>query len=128
MSKVYVVIESGWEYNDEYYHRACDGASNVGKPTRVFTERPKAAARARELNIKEIKGTELRSYAGNGIEDLILDDKDKELSTLLFGKPDHDWGDWDPVSVPANITDEKAAEILDCLNISWFDIVEVELD
>lgn len=129
MSKVYVVIEGAWEYNDEYYHKACDGASNVGRPERVFTERSRASARARELDIREIKGCNLHDYASDGMLELIQEGKERELSELLFNRPDHDWDRWDcSCSVPSNISDEVADKILDCLTIGWYDVVEVDLD
>lgn len=128
MSKVYVVIEGAWEYNDEYYMRSCDRASNVGRPKQVFTERNKATARARELDIQEIKGCNLSDYASDGMLVMIQEGKEEELSQLIFGRPDHDWDRCDRCAVSSNISDEVADKILDCLTIGWYDVVEVDLD
>jgi hypothetical protein len=128
MSKVYIVMERGWEYNDEYYHSACNGAHNFGRPKRVFTERIKAVSKARELDIKIIKGCNLTDYASNGLLEMIQEGKEEELSQLIFGRPDCDWNSCCHCLVPYNISDEVADKILDCLTIGWYDVVEVDLD
>lgn len=128
MSKVYVVIEGAWEYNDEYYYRSCHGASNIGRPERVFTERNKATARARELDIREIRGCNLNDYSSNGMLEIIQEGKEEKLSQLIFGHPNHNWDEWSECKVPSSVSDEMADKILDCLNIGWYDVVEVNLD
>lgn len=129
MAKVFVVIESGWQYNDEYYYRACDGDTRVGRPTRVFTDRERASAKARELDIQQIKGCCLNDYASDGILELIVEGREKELSQLLTGSPDCDWSSWRyRAYVALGISDELADKILNCINIGWYDVVEVEID
>lgn len=124
-----MVIESGWEYNDEYYHMACDGDTRLGRPTKVFMDRVKASAKARELDIQQIKGCCLNDYASDGMLEIITEGKEEEFSRLLTGDPNVDWNDWRrKAQVPSNISDELADKILDCINIGWYDVVEVDLD
>jgi hypothetical protein len=49
MATKFIVMEHGYEYNDEYYHQPhCDGS--VGTPTVIFSTRAKAEKEAKRLN------------------------------------------------------------------------------
>lgn len=91
----------------------------------MFKNKAAAEQCARSLNIKEVKGADLGSYAGdgNGISDICLPDKYSKLCELLTGDPltDLDW-------VPDNLSDEKAGEIMDCLNIGWYEVQEFDAE
>jgi hypothetical protein len=92
----------------------------------VFTKRTDAVIMAQKLNVKEIKGVRLGDYTGgNGLDDIIQDGKLEKLTELLTGDPHRDL-EFDQANVPSNISDTNAAEILDCLTITWYDVVEVE--
>jgi len=47
----------------------------------------------------------------------------KEIEETL---PDKD--EWRSIVIPSDISDEKAAKVLDMISISWYQVVEVELD
>jgi hypothetical protein len=35
---------------------------------------------------------------------------------------------WGTASIPSNLSDEKAGEILDCLNIGWYEVQEFDAE
>jgi len=123
MGKVYIVVEANWEYDDQFYHRS--GGTNK----RVFSKKVSAEQYARNLNIKEVKGISLGSYAGdeNNISDICFPGKYSKLCELLTGDPLTDL-DWATTRVPNNISDEKAGEIMDCLNIGWYEVQEFDAE
>jgi hypothetical protein len=131
MGKVYIVVEANWEYDDQYYSRSGSryGTNGVGVNKRVFKSKASAEQCARSLNIKEVKGADLGSYAGEGndISDICLPDKYSKLCELLTGDPLADL-EWDNTRIPNNLSDEKAGEILDCLNIGWYEVQEFDAE
>lgn len=60
MSKgIYVIVEVGWEYNDEYYHRPeCGG----GTPKMFFTEEEKALA---QVTVNQMNSKKRQNLAGD---------------------------------------------------------------
>lgn len=79
--------------------------------------------------VEEVKGIGLGSYAGDedGISDICLPDKYSKLCELLTGDPLTDL-DWDNTRIPDNLSDEKAGEIMDCLNIVWYEVQEFDVE
>lgn len=53
MTKVYVIMEIGYEYNDEYYSKSDD---NAGQPYKtVYTNETEARAKLKELTVDWLK-------------------------------------------------------------------------
>jgi hypothetical protein len=130
MGKMYVVVEASWEYDDEYYSESGSryGDEHVGKAKKVFTKRTDAVVMAQKCNVKEIKGTNLAGYTGgDSLDSIIQDGKYEKLAELLTGDPSQEL-DYDNAEVPSDISDTKAAEILDCITIGWYDVVEVDAE
>lgn len=60
MSKgIYVIVEVGWEYNDEYYRRA---TCNAGYPKMFFTEEEKDLAQS---TVDQMNSKERQNLAGD---------------------------------------------------------------
>lgn len=56
---IYVIVELGWEYNDEYYHRPeCGG----GTPKMFFTEEEKALA---QVTVNQMNSKKRQNLAGD---------------------------------------------------------------
>lgn len=56
---IYVIVELGWEYNDEYYHRPeCGG----GDPEMFFTEEEKILA---QVTVDRMNSEERQNLAGD---------------------------------------------------------------
>lgn len=128
-NKMYVVVEGCWETNDEYYFRAGARHGNeegIGTPKKVFLSKADAKAMATALNIKEVKGVCL-SHFSEEPQSLILDKKKNKLVKILGlqGKP-YEELEYDDFQIPEDISDETAARLLDCITITWYDVVEVD--
>jgi len=132
--KIYLVIEAHWEYNDENYNKAGSrhGVSDVGTHKRAFRKKVDAVAEAQRLSIKEIKGANIAQYAREGVSSIVADGKEETLLKLLGGDPEDgeelDDLDYRKFEIPTNITDAKAAAILDCLSIGWYGVVELDIE
>jgi hypothetical protein len=69
----YVVVEIGWEYNDEFYYR---GESGGGNPVHVYLDKGAAEAKVAELNKIALS----KEYANrNWIEEWNEDDEMKVI-------------------------------------------------
>lgn len=73
MSNVFVVVECGWEYNDEQMYKP---ESSGGMPVKVYTDEAVAEAACRELTFKEIKKLGRGTGWGYGLSDYISDIQD----------------------------------------------------
>lgn len=128
MSTAYVVMEIGWEYNDEVYHRGNNGDSG-GTPKKVFRDKAMAEKRSLELNIKELTNNSYRGLNSFGYEldDIVKRKHQGELATLLELDDLDSWMD-NECSLPDNMSTELATKVLACLKVSWFEVVEVDLE
>lgn len=57
--KAYVILEQGWEYNDEYYFRSGSGG---GDPRQIYITPEAAQEKVDQENIKEFLGLVSQSY------------------------------------------------------------------
>jgi hypothetical protein len=64
----YVIVEIGWEYNDEYYYRPDSGG---GTPKKFFTDKAKAEVVCHDMN-KAAKDK------GHAIENQVWDEEKDE--------------------------------------------------
>ena len=63
MKKGYVILEVGWEYNDEYYSTNNNG-DTYEAPNEVFFDKTKAEQEMEKRQIKSYKENHLMSYFG----------------------------------------------------------------
>lgn len=76
--KFYVVVECGWEYNDERMYKP---ESSGGMPVKVYTEEAVADEVCRELTFKEIKRLGNGGYWGCGLGEYMSEDGIGDLFT-----------------------------------------------
>jgi hypothetical protein len=128
MSTAYVVMEIGWEYNDEVYSRGNNGDSG-GTPKKVFRDKAMAKKRAGDLNIKELTTSSYRGLNSYGYEldDIVKRKHQGELATLLERDDLEGWME-DECPLPDSMSKELAIKVLACLEVSWFEVVEVDLE
>jgi hypothetical protein len=133
MSKFYVLMEVGFDYNDETYFRYNGGG---GHPSRVFSNKKKADEAATQKNIEEFKkivaNGDIRQY-GYGLDE-VLDSKVTEEEVMyeegifmtLFGKTAESW--WDDEGGPLKVepTDAQWKRLVDCFNFQFWEVVTVE--
>lgn len=97
MSKVYLVVSYGWEYNDEYYYRP---ESDGYTATAAYSNWEEATKAARLAERREIDNMSYLGEFSNGeVNDF---DTEKLLTGLQYNNPDapkdlEAWGDayWD---------------------------------
>lgn len=130
----YVLMEAGWEYDDNNYSR-----SNGGNPEKVFSDKEKAETEATKLNLETFKSTiksgDIRDY-GYDFND-VLSDKTTEddimfeegIFMTLFGKTGEDW--WDGLyngkpTFKTEPTEMQWIRLMHCFNLRFFEVVGVE--
>ena len=129
MKKAYVVMKKGYEYDDEIYYENGDGG---GHPSKIFFTKESSDAEVARLNIEKVRRNELYHYY-HDIED-ICDDTEglKELCESLNDKYGQDKNknkyDDDEYRLHSSATFEEAKAYYDMINLSFYEVVEVEID
>lgn len=135
METFYVLMEQGWDYNDEVYF-----SSEGGHPTKVFTDKEKAEAEANRLSMVDFKrlilSGEIREYA-YGLDEILSAEATEEdtlyeegIFMTLFGKPAEEW--WDSfeyrsrATIQGEPTDEQWQKLFSCFNFNFYNVVTVE--
>lgn len=138
MDTVYVLMQEGWEYNDEIFFQSDGGG---GRPHSFFTVEKDAQEECDKRNVKSFRelweNGEIRQYC-YGIDDLIpySDRKDKQKRKALdavcekiFGK---DWSeigdlfnDEEDVQIRSE-SNEDWKELMSYLKMSFWEVVPVE--
>lgn len=139
MSTVYVLMEEGWEYNDETFFHPESGS---GTPVKIFNSLEAAEKECQKRNLDSFKGLfesgEASQYFYN-FEDILPypERKDKQfrkkLNALLekvFGSDIEDFNEkFDnrgSVQTSPDATDEDWLAIYNMVNLSFWNVVECE--
>jgi hypothetical protein len=128
--KAYVVLQKGFEYNDEIYSAY---ESGHGYPTRIFFTKEAAEDHMSELNIKEFKDTNITQYSYE-IKDVVNDveslEKLIENLNQKYGKIESKerWDRPDQYRLHPNATLEESKEYIKLMDLSFFEIVETDVD
>ncbi len=134
----YVLMEQGFDYNDEYYFRT-DG----GNPCRVFTNRKKAEEAAEKRNLEEfkklVKEGSIREYSSDGLEGLLSDSVTEDdllfeegIFRTLFGVSAEDWFEsgsgWGGKEIQLKVepTEEQWKKLMGCFNLDFYEVVTVQ--
>jgi len=127
--KAYVIMEKGFEYDDNIYNPT-DG----GNPKTIIFGRKDAEEKAHKLEIEVLKDINIQLYTYD-IEDAISSDIDEVKSYLedintKYGKPEpkNRWDEFGEYQLNPKATDDEAEKYLSMLSIRFFEIVEVEVD
>lgn len=122
MSKGYVILEVGFEYNDEIYHTGNYGETYEA-PSKVYTNKDKAEAELVKLTNEKLRGEYIDRY-GYGVDEFAKD----EDEFIEFWKKEFDPNvDYD-FKVPVNATDEQLAKLQELLSFNFYTLVEVDLE
>lgn len=138
METIYLVMEQGFDYNDEYYFQV-DG----GSPDSFFLEKEKAEAVCEAKNLGEfkrlVKEGYIREYSSDGLSGLLSDSAtendllyEEGIFKTLFGVSAEDWfesGDgWGgkEVSLKVEPTEEQWKQLMNCFNLEFYNVVTVQ--
>ena len=139
MNTVYVLMEEGWDYNDEVYFRSDGGG---GHPSCFFGSQEEADKECQTRNIKSFRelwqSGEIREYC-YGIDELLPYEsrKDKASKKLLnetceklFGldwnEVDDQFSNEDRVTILESATDADWTQLFDLMNLNFWNVVKVE--
>ena len=126
--KGYIVLEVGYEYNDEYYHTGNYGATYEA-PEKVFTDKEKANDELKQKTFEKLRGGEdLGRYNGDWLDGICKDGMQDEFAKIFKEEFDIDVEKKYEAVVPKKATDEQLMKIIECLDLEFFELVEVELD
>ena len=119
-TKAWVVMEIGWQYNDEYYYT---DDNDSGTPQKVYFDKQKAQDAALDQNIKALSSNEIGSYATDGDISTILEIDEEDFKTMVKDMGGS-VGDYE-INLPEKLKRADAMKILAAINIRWFDVQEI---
>jgi hypothetical protein len=125
--KSYVILQKGFEYNDEIY-----SDSEGGSPSLVTFDLEGAKNKVKELNISEYKKVSLRDYAYD-MEDILNVDEDKFLAfnrklREKYGEIQTRWREDVNYMLHPMANDEESDEYAKMVNINFYEYVETDID
>jgi hypothetical protein len=126
MNKGYIVLEVGWEYNDEYYYSG--NGNTYEAPSEVFTDKEKADALCKKRNIKAYKGTELASYIQDLGDELVRGYSEDDIYDYIektFGEEAN--REYFEYSVPMDATDKQVEGLMKMLKLRFFVVKSVNI-
>jgi hypothetical protein len=131
----YVLMETGFEYNDENYFRH-DGSG--GHPEKVFTDKERAEEAAFQKGLEFFKrlvaSGEIKDY-GYGLEDILVSDVleddllyEEGMFMSVFGMTAEDWWSslYDRNETKVVATDEQWKKLYNCFSLNFYEVVAVE--
>lgn len=140
MNTVYVLMEEGWDYNDEIYFQSDGGGA--GYPKAFYLSQEEADKECSRLNVKSFRelweSGEIREYCYGMDELLPYDDrKDKAKKKLLnetceklFGmdwnEVDEQFSNEDSVHIQESATEKDWQQLFDLMNLNFWNVVKVE--
>jgi hypothetical protein len=122
----YIILEVGYEYNDEYYHTGNYGEMYEA-PEKVFTNKDKALLELRLKTMEKMRGEDLGRYNGNGLKGICKTNMIDQFKKLMLEEFELDAEDWE-LEIPQDATDLQLEKILECLDLKFFELVEVEIN
>lgn len=119
-AKIWIVSRLGWEYDDSRYYRP---ESDGSQPVAAFTFPELASQVCNERNVAEMRClcSELNDYVDRWEMDLQSEESARFLEDNFL---DENFEFTKPVS---EISDEILLRVIDFANISFFEVIEVDL-
>lgn len=123
--KGYIVLEVGFEYDDEYYSTGNYGPM-YEKPKKIFLNKEKAVEVWKKESVKKLRGLTLGLYFQDGGRDMFnkgMQDKGEQIMQEL-GIDQEDW----EMEIPKTATNEQLEQLLECLKIEFFKVAEIDIE
>lgn len=127
MNKAYVILEKGFEYDDNIYNEPESGGGN---PKLITFTKEEAEQKARELNIKELKQVELCDYSYE-LEDVLNVARDEYVAfnTALAIKYNSSSEDFEEIyTLHKNADEKESLDYLKMVSIEFFTVVKTDID
>lgn len=82
MSEIYVIVENGFDYNDEYYTQL---ESCRGTPVKYYTDKALAEEVCKEMNIKARDEANPQEYIEDySFEESSVEEDDTKMESITF--------------------------------------------
>lgn len=126
--KGYMVLEVGYEYNDEYYSTGNYG-NMYEAPKKVFSNKQAAQEELERQTIEKLKGEDLGRYNGDGLDGICEKGMQDEFCKIFKTEFDRDLDDDEyEIEIPKTATDEQVKKIMECLRLTFFELIEIEIE
>ena len=129
--KSYIILQKGYEYNDEIYSESDSGA---GHPQKVFFNHESAQKECQRLDILEFKKTNITEYTYD-IEDILNCDESELLEFCnslneKYGKNESSsrWDRPDDFRLNEKASEEESMKYANMVGISFFSVEECDVD
>ena len=126
----YVVLQKGFEYNDEVYSESESGG---GHPRKIYFNKQTALDEVKRLNINEFKNTDISLYSYE-IEDICENPEElldfcKSLIEKYGEIPsENNFDSPDEYRLHPNANDEESEKYMDMVYISFYELSEADFD
>lgn len=129
--KGYIVLQKGFEYNDEVYSETESGG---GHPQKIYFNRETALEEVKRLNIKEFKETNISLYSYD-IEDICEDIEEllnfcNSLKEKYGEMPSENniLDEPDEYRLHPSANDDESQKYIDMVYISFYELSEADFD
>lgn len=127
--KGYIVLEKGFEYDDNIYHELDGGG---GQPKKIFFTKLAGQEEINRLNIERFKNLNISHYTYS-IEDICDPDRVSQFVSMLnekYGKVEskNKWDSADSYRLHKSANEEESLEYLSMVGLRFFELVEVDID
>lgn len=127
--KGYVILEKGFQYNDEIHSNEGEG----GIPVKIFLNKEFASKELYRLEIEKLKSINITDYCYQVDEICHNVDKLTSLCDTLnqkYGKPESrtNWDHIDEYRLNYLASDEESMQYYNLINLQFYEIVESDFD
>lgn len=129
MKKGYVILEVGWEYDDESYSTA----DTFEAPNEIFLDKKKAETEFIKREIKAYRNSTINHYAGyDGLENYLNQSVSME-ELIKYAKDNFDIDmtdedDYYEFNIPKNATDKQVEGLINMLSLRFNELHEVNIN
>lgn len=129
MTRIYVVTQINWQYNDEW--NFIEEGGEVGTPSKAFHSKEKAEAFVKEKNIERLRdlGSDLFDYTDD-IRNQVNSGFNLDLVIKEIGGKVNEDAEWqsERYAFPAKMTDEKYEKLYEALSLRWWNLLPMETE
>lgn len=122
----YMILEIGWEYNDEYYHTNNNGET-YEKPNVIFLDEKEAKVELLKRERKEFKGKTLGSYIYELNRQLTKGTTEEDVKDYFMKTWNEDIDD-EQFEIPSKATDAEIDGLLKLIKIRFFILHKVKIN